>query len=139
MFERQLGCVAVAEHDVGYAFVFFMAWNCYRRNGKRVREVEIQGDQPPGSALQQQARIFFEKLWIVAMHTGHEEIIFLSRTVLNSRDNRGTVPVSDLMCDHADGKCSLLAERTGKKVGAIVELSGGGNDSFTGSLGNVLG
>src|ERR1700722_7798626 len=106
-----------------------MACNRYRGNGKRVREVEIQSDQSLGSALQQQPRIFVEKLWVVAMHTGHEEIIFLPRTVLDSCDNRGTVSIPDFVCDHANGTCSLRPDRKRNKVGPSVVRPGGARNT----------
>src|SRR5581483_6908005 len=70
---------------------------------------------------------------------GHEiHVSGLKQVVLNPRQNEGSVPVAQLGDDDSDGERSLRAQRTGEKVGAVIEITRGGKDAVLGFLRNGL-
>src|SRR6202451_2096027 len=65
------------------------------------------------------------------MYHGKEKIFFLAQIGFDTADNRGTVTIADFFDDDSDCAGALLAQRTGKEIGAVVELPGGGmNTAF---------
>src|SRR5579863_9400261 len=73
------------------------------------------------------------------MYSGDEEIIFLPGPALNSCDYAGTVSVADFMRDDAYCQRAPFAQGTRKKIGTVVELSGGRENTLAGDFRDVPG
>src|SRR5579863_3001916 len=111
--------------------------NC--RNRERMGQVEIYSDDSFRAALQQKAGIAFEQFAVVAVNAGNKKVILLAGTTLDSGNDAGAISVSDFVGDDAQSEGPPLAQGAGKKIGAIVQLAGGGNDALAGRLGDVFG
>lgn len=67
------------------------------------------------------------------------EVAFLEKIVFDAAHDRGGIAVADLGYDDSDGKAALGAERAGEEIGAVLEFSGGGEDTVLGLLGDGIG
>src|SRR5260370_36732747 len=79
MFERQIGSVAMVQHDVGHALIVDMSRNGNCRDGQRMGQVEIYSDDSFGATLQQKTRITLEQFKVVAGDAAQETINCLTR------------------------------------------------------------
>jgi hypothetical protein len=75
----------------------------------------------------------------VTMDNSEEEVIPLTQKSFNSADDERAVRIADLFGDYADRVCAFLPERTGEKIGTVLQLASGGMNSCLGTLRNGTG
>ena len=139
VLEGHLGGAAVIQHDVGDAIDIVVSGD--GNDGHRKVEVprSVDGDEAINRALEEHSGIFVDEIGAVAMAGDEVKVAFLEEVVLNATHNRGRVTIADLGNNDSDSEAALGAERTGEEVGAVLELSGGGEDAVFGLLRDGIG
>src|SRR5205823_4208533 len=112
--------------------------DCDHGNGNRVLQVQVNGDDAFGTALQQQAAVLCKQLGIVVMDASDKEVIFLPGVLLDPGNHLAAVTVTDVRGDHTEGVSAFVAERPGHQVGLVLKLARSFKNSAPGSFGNVF-
>jgi len=134
--QAQFDGAVVIQDDVGYIFDALVAGDGDGGQNGRLFHGRVDGDEAFDAASQQHFRIGLQEPSVVTMRDSEEEVVFLAEKGLNSIDDHAAVGIADFFGDNANREGSLHAQGSRQKIRAVVEFAGGGQDPFTGVLGD---
>src|SRR5215467_8144665 len=86
---------ALVHDNVGGSFFLAVSGDGNDRQGYRVLQIQIDGNNAFGAAFEQQAPVLVEQVGIVVVDSGDKEVILLPDVVLDSRDYLPRISVAD--------------------------------------------
>src|SRR5215813_11808129 len=109
--------------NIGHSTVMAMTGHSNRRQGKRVRQIQVNSDKSFDAALQQQLRVLVEQLGIVTVDSGQEKIATVAQVAFNSCNDGSAIRIADFLGNDADGIGSLAAQAAGQEIRLVIQFS----------------
>lgn len=138
MLESETRGVVVVELDGDDAGAALVAGDGDERDGKRLGDGGVDGDDAFDGAGDEHARIAVEELGAVAVADDEVEEAGLEQLVLDAGEDGGGVALADFGDDDANGVSAAFAEAAGDGVGGVTVLGCGGENTLAGGRGDAI-
>ena len=136
VLKGERGCAAMIEKNIRDAFDRPVTGDGDGGQRHGFTEHRIHGDQTFDAALQENVRIGVQEIFVVVMSDGEKEKTLLPQIAFDAADDHGSVGVSQVTGNDADGISALHAQGARQIIGAVIEFARGSENSFLGVFGN---
>src|SRR5208282_3848524 len=123
-------------HHVRNAFHAAVPGDSNGRQGQRMTQGCVNGDETLNTAVRENLRIIFKELWIMTVSNCQKDEVLLAQISFNAADDRRAVKIADFLHDYTDHVGSFYSQVASVEAGPIFQLAGGREDALFCGLGN---
>ena len=131
MIQGKVGSEVVIEDYVDNAGGFVVAGDGDHGEAQLEAPRSVDCDHSLDRAVEEQPGIFVDEVGAMVVAGDKIEIPCLQESIFDSAQNHSLVAFADFRNQDPDRKTALHTERAGKKVGAVIEFAGGGENEIS--------